>query len=63
MPPTPRPAARGQARGVLSLEAIVDEAMRIIDREGIDEVSMRRIAGEPAEQLQTLSEPVAHWRS
>jgi len=24
---------------------------------------LRRIAGEPAEQLQTLSEPVAHWRS
>jgi LacI family transcriptional regulator len=24
---------------------------------------MRRIAGEPAEGLQTLSEPVAHWRS
>lgn len=24
---------------------------------------MRRIAGEPAEQLQTLSEPVVHWRS
>lgn len=24
---------------------------------------MRRIAGEPAEQLQTLSEPVPHWRS
>ncbi|CCH74705.1 putative transcriptional regulator, TetR family [Nostocoides australiense Ben110] len=46
MPPTLRPAARGRARGVLSLEAIVDEAMRIIDREGIDEVSMRRIAGE-----------------
>lgn len=24
---------------------------------------LRRIAGEPADQLQTLSEPVAHWRS
>ena len=24
---------------------------------------LRRIEGEPAEQLQTLSEPVAHWRS
>jgi LacI family transcriptional regulator len=24
---------------------------------------MRRIAGEPADQLQTLSEPVPHWRS
>ncbi|MEI2775541.1 MAG: TetR/AcrR family transcriptional regulator [Tetrasphaera sp.] len=48
MPPQPRrpSATRGRARGVLSLAAIVDEAMRIIDREGIDEVSMRRIAGE-----------------
>lgn len=46
MPPTARRRPQGRARGVLSLEAIVDEAMRIIDREGVDEVSMRRIAGE-----------------
>src|SRR5580700_8218103 len=39
----PRPA-RAEAKPALSRRAIVDAALRIIDTEGLDAVSMRRIA-------------------
>lgn len=39
-------AARTRRRGVLSVDAIVEQALRIVDSEGVQAVSMRRIAAE-----------------
>jgi AcrR family transcriptional regulator len=40
------PRGRGRARRALSAELIVETALRIADEEGVDAVSMRRIAAE-----------------
>ena len=54
-PPTPAPgrverarakAARARRRRPLSLDSIVDVALRIVDEEGTEAVSMRRVAAE-----------------
>ncbi len=54
-PPSPVPgrverarakAARARRRRPLSLDAIVDVALRIVDEEGTEAVSMRRVAAE-----------------
>jgi AcrR family transcriptional regulator len=39
-------AARRRRPRALSLEAIIDTALHIVDREGVSEVSMRRVAAE-----------------
>lgn len=39
-------ASRAKRRRRLSPEAIIDVALRIVDKEGVDEVSMRRVAAE-----------------
>ena len=39
-------AARAKRRRRLSSDAIIDVALRIVDTEGVDEVSMRRVAAE-----------------
>jgi AcrR family transcriptional regulator len=39
-------AARGRRRRVLSVDAIVDRALRIVDTEGVQAVSMRRVAAD-----------------
>ena len=41
-----RARARGRSRRALSTEAIVETALRIADEDGVDAVSMRRIASE-----------------
>lgn len=40
---SPKPRAR-RPRGSLTTEAVVEEALRIIDRDGLDELSMPRLA-------------------
>jgi AcrR family transcriptional regulator len=39
-------AARGRRRHVLGVDAIVEQALRIVDTEGVQAVSMRRVAAE-----------------
>jgi AcrR family transcriptional regulator len=39
-------AAKARRRRVLSVDAIVDRALRIVDTEGVEAVSMRRVAAE-----------------
>jgi AcrR family transcriptional regulator len=39
-------AARGRRRSVLSVDAIVERALAIVDSEGVQAVSMRRVAAE-----------------
>jgi AcrR family transcriptional regulator len=39
-------AARRRRRPVLGVDAIIDKALRIVDAEGVDAVSMRRVAAE-----------------
>lgn len=47
MPPVPwHKSRRGEARQPLSVEAIVEAGIRILDAEGLDGVSMRRVAQE-----------------
>jgi AcrR family transcriptional regulator len=45
-PPWRAAAKRPPARTPLSQEAIVDAALRVLDREGVDRLSMRRVAAE-----------------
>lgn len=44
LPPWQQPAKPSAARPVLSRDGIVDTALRILDEEGLDAVSMRRVA-------------------
>lgn len=44
MPPVARPARSRRARGSLTREEIVDAALAIVDAEGLDELSMPRLA-------------------
>ncbi|WP_328304468.1 TetR/AcrR family transcriptional regulator (plasmid) [Streptomyces sp. NBC_00435] len=48
LPPLPwaRPAKKVQVRQPLSREAIVDAALALVDKEGLDALSMRRVAQE-----------------
>jgi AcrR family transcriptional regulator len=45
-PPWAAPSRRSAGRTPLSREAIVDAALRVLDREGVDRLSMRRVAAE-----------------
>jgi len=45
-PPWLRPARRAAPRTPLDREAIVEAALRLIDRDGVDGLSMRRLAAE-----------------
>ncbi|HST65129.1 MAG TPA: TetR/AcrR family transcriptional regulator [Mycobacteriales bacterium] len=41
-----RARARGRRRGILGVDVIVDRALEIVDTEGVQAVSMRRVAAE-----------------
>jgi len=45
-PPWQRPAKAKPARRQLSRDAVVDAALRVLDKEGLDAVTMRRVAQE-----------------
>ncbi|MGH3712747.1 MAG: TetR/AcrR family transcriptional regulator [Micromonosporaceae bacterium] len=59
-PPWHRPARAAAVRPVLSQDGIVEAALRLLDTEGLDAISMRRVAQELGTGVASLYVHVAH---